>query len=563
MGVVLVASVLVVSSCGKQSNALFCDEATPCSNAGDFCDLVGLGGGIRNVCVARPMCDEGCISQLPICSEDENLCRMCIAGAEGNAECAAIAVTTPVCTEEGRCTGCTSSGQCEDNAAPECVEDGSCQACQDGATGDAVCAERNAAFPYCIGGGCVECLQEVALLDADCSDENKPICEGNACRGCQAHAECPSEACDLETGACILEQNIVHVAKGEVDDESCGTIGDPCGSIQYAIDERVEPPRTTIMVRAVATVYDEAISVSGEAVFILGKEDGPLKVRIQPFTAVGPGLRADSGSTVKLDTLTIQDAKHSAAGDNGHGIICSSASSVHLHNVAVSGSAGAGIFAGVDSNCTIALKTSLLDLNKTKGLDITGGTVTIESSSLIENDGGGLSIEDSHFVVENTFVVRNGKIGADVGGVFIDNGVAIATQIFRFNTIVQNEAKGSVASGVFCKTLDTMTADSNIVYFNKGILIVDGNDKCEWAYSNIQGDSVFPGVDNIKADPLFENKENGEFRRQDFRLMNAEPNVSPCINKADPQATLGRDFEGGIRPNDGRSDIGADEVGVP
>jgi hypothetical protein len=94
--------------------------------------------------------------------------------------------------------------------------------------------------------------------------------------------------------------------------------------------------------------------------------------------------------------------------------------------------------------------------------------------------------------------------------------------------------------------------DSNIIYANSvssGGHQLGGSTNCGAIYSDIGPDGS-AGSGNINADPVFVSTTES-----DYHLTSG----SPCIDVADPAATLDVDFDGDTRPQGSGRDIGADE----
>jgi hypothetical protein len=68
------------------------------------------------------------------------------------------------------------------------------------------------------------------------------------------------------------------------------------------------------------------------------------------------------------------------------------------------------------------------------------------------------------------------------------------------------------------------------------------------------GQNPVPGTGNINAVPMFVDPLNAT--KKNYGLKPG----SPAKNTADPTVTVTTDFDGNTRPQDGRSDMGADEV---
>ncbi len=95
---------------------------------------------------------------------------------------------------------------------------------------------------------------------------------------------------------------------------------------------------------------------------------------------------------------------------------------------------------------------------------------------------------------------------------------------------------------------------NNIVYDNRVSgtgTQVGGSASCSWTYSDIGPAQTVAGTGNINTAPMFVDPAT-----RNFHVM---PD-SPVENLADAAATITVDLDGDSRPQDGRSDIGADEL---
>ena len=603
----LIVPACFLDSCATKTSEIFCDDSTPCEQLEEFCDVLGEMGP-RNTCVPRPSCSEECSGQVPICEgeEPESLCRGCTLGVEGDAECTTVAATTPVCREDGTCSGCNSSVECSNHATPECTSNGSCQQCTDGEPGDGVCSERDENFPYCIGGACVECDTADVGLDEDCDEPERPICDLNACRGCRDHDECVGSGlagiCNRKTGMCVPTGAVVYVdLKTDIENPSAACGEAPaegaCATIGKALEiVAANGEKTTVSVAN--GNYGESLVVASD-VLIVGTSE--TETVVEPIVKNTPVVQVSGPWEVVIDTVKLFNAE--ALNDDASqadGIRCSGASiavygaridenaqdgisttdcRLRVENSALSLNKGVGIDiaggtvtmrdatvsdsggVGIDiAGGTVTMRDATVSDSGGVGIDIAGGTVTVDSSTVVENDEGGIRIRDADFRVVNTFVLGNGGLEAPFGGVSIEN-TDKSLQVFSFNTVSANTSSG--VKGVSCTTTPQMTAENTIVYSSADQAVQDVSGTCVWAYSNIEAGEFVGGGGNIREDPLFAAPTAIPFSRGNFKLRNEPGAVSPCIDRADPNATVERDFEGGRRPNNGRSDMGADEEGVP
>ncbi len=590
---VCLISVAVVMSvgCGKQSSLLFCSESRPCSDPEEFCDVLGEGQELKNACMLRPTCEDGCFSQVPICDEQDGTCRRCNAETNGDSNCKAVDETAPICGDNGSCRGCAGSIECA-SATPICADSGRCEACEPGAIGNTACRERDSLFPYCGNGACVECV-----VDSNCNDPDFPVCDAHVCRGCRKNRECNEDGrsgvCSQSSGRCLNADTIVYVDKenGSSDqDVECGAAPDgaACKTISKALAMLTAGGNTKTTIFVAGGTYSENLQI-GIDVEIIGQDTVPLSTRITPADSKS-ALRIIDGAQLRIHDIWVY-------GGTKDGIDCDNAS-VSLTKTWVSDGQGNGIKA---ADCTIRVEDdSAIYLNRDSGLDVQGGVVTIIDSQVRENgfagivgEGGaltianssiegnvvgisvvhgslsvrsskvvwsslgGISVRNSDFSVVNTFIVGNGNsLLSLAGGIRIVNDEqARDIQEFSFNTVSHNSSTS--ATVVECNTKSNMIAENNIVFGGEQRQGVAGS--CLWAYSNVEV-GVTPGESgNIRADPLFLGRLTKPFQSESFHIVGN----SPGINRANPTASLGEDYQGGKRPNGERSDMGADEFGAP
>jgi hypothetical protein len=205
----------------------------------------------------------------------------------------------------------------------------------------------------------------------------------------------------------------------------------------------------------------------------------------------------------------------------------------------------------------LTLARVMIDNNPGVGITAAAGLLTVTRSLIGNNAGGGITITAAEFDITNNFIVGNGV--ATGGAATLQGGIAISqidngTRRFEFNTVANNNSAMNLFAGVNCTIAQAATFSNNIVFDNTsgtGKNQIGGN--CNWTYSDI-GDpsttSVVAGTGNINADPSFVTPGTG------YRL---KPD-SPAKNAADPNATVTVDYDGDARPQENRSDMGADEV---
>jgi hypothetical protein len=296
----------------------------------------------------------------------------------------------------------------------------------------------------------------------------------------------------------------------------------PCKKIADAL----ATPRA--YVKLTGTI-DEAIVVNGGRIATFLADPNTTLTRM---TGNGPVITVqDDGTSLSVYDVTIHNGPNSPSS-----IGClipqgSGAPMLSLTRVAVSGNAGIGV-------------------------STSGGTLVLSRCMIRLNAGGGVAISSSQFDITNSLIVENGSQSSGIGGVDISQILTTGTHRLDFNTIASNPGNINLLlnSGVNCATIATpLTFDSNIIYgnaVNGGGQQFGGDAKCSAIYSDIGPDPA-PGATNISSNPVLANPAQG-----DYHISSS----SPAKDMADPNATLGIDFDGDVRPQGPRRDIGADEV---
>jgi hypothetical protein len=360
----------------------------------------------------------------------------------------------------------------------------------------------------------------VACTTADTHACPGEVCKNDACQPCTKHSDCASHTC-LAAGTCAKATEVAYVrptGSGTAcsDAAPCKTLNDALGTTKAII--KVEGAITD----TAATVID------GKAVQILADTGSKLS-RTMPGTILD--VRND-GADVRIYDLEITGG----VGDKMTNV-------VSLSNMPA-------------STAIPKLTLTRVKVHDTPGIGIatTAGTLTLSRCSISNNAGGGLSIMDTDFSVINNFILGNGGASGVMatmfGGVSIVNAGS-GTRQFEFNTVANNTADAGMITGVNCAVLQTFS--NNIVFDNAtngGRMSIGGT--CSWAYSDIEG-TLIAGTGNLNTSPSF------VMSGTDYHLKSD----SPAKNVADPAATLNVDFDGEARPQDGRSDMGADEFKLP
>jgi hypothetical protein len=209
----------------------------------------------------------------------------------------------------------------------------------------------------------------------------------------------------------------------------------------------------------------------------------------------------------------------------------------------------------------LSLTHAKVDGNTGIGITSSAGLLTISRSTISGNAGGGIFVSGGDFDITNTFITANGAPGNDpmtgtppFGGVLITS-TSPGTRRFEFNTVASNSCK--VTSGVFCgPNVPAVTFSNNIVFGNQGTGVVTqiAGVGCAWTFSDIGDTLAPPGNGNGNGNPLFVDPNT-----DNYHLMSG----SAAKDMADINATISIDFDGDMRPQGARSDMGADEFTLP
>ena len=259
-------------------------------------------------------------------------------------------------------------------------------------------------------------------------------------------------------------------------------------------------------------------------------EPGPGQVRLKQ-TAIGEEtVRCVSESTLTLIDLGVTGSRPPDVTTSGDGIFASNCN-LTLIRVNVSGNGGAGISA---TGGTVTLTDVNVSGNGDAGLVASAGAdLTVRRSRFQENDDGGLQLENSLFVVENSLIGGRGSEANSGGpGVSIENPSAGSR--FDYNTVLNNEAPtgASGAAGIDCNS--SFEVRNSIVFGNSGASGMDVRN-CDVSTSSV-------GVDPMLSDGL--------------HLTAAS---TCCVDQGTDTDVPADDIDGDDRPCGEGTDIGADE----
>lgn len=409
------------------------------------------------------------------------------------------------CIPDPSAPACTSSLECLESSRPVCDVDDTATCIGCASANDCTrFGERGLCDPD--SRACVQCV--VAL---DCAAPTEPICgDDGLCRGCTGDSECTSGICDEGSGACALETDIIYVDAATGAGTAC-TRTAPCLRVTEGV-AAITATRRYMLVAA--GNYQESVVIDGKTVTILG-----AGASLQAAGLNQAALVVLNASTVRLEGLRLHD---NGGGTSADGVRCAAPT------------------AGTPSLTMVDVR---IEGNVGYGVDANGCGVTIDDSTIANNPGGGVSIVGGTFTITNTYITENGGAATSVGGVKLDNNDAAS--VFEFNTVARNIAAGGLSPALICSSVQPQRIANNILWGAGAEQVTVMNCDLEFNLSN----EGLSGSGNVNGNPTF-------VSGTDYHLMA----TSDGVDDADPDATLGVDADGDLRPQGGRRDIGADEV---
>ena len=454
---------------------------------------------------------------------------------ERNSDCAGVADRS-YCDTEARFEGadgvrktcieaprpiCDSAADCTDPSLPLCVK-GLCSGCDEqGAGCSAKAPVCDVAVNSC--GGC--------QADVDCAGFiGMPFCDAasHSCRGCKAHSECASGVCDIEANMCVDPSHVLYVdASVMTSGEKC-TRDSPCKTIREGVNF-ISRDQKWILVRP--GLYAEQVTIQQGDVAIVAPgvtwTRGPQ----------GSCLIVKGGARVRLEGATLREALSSA-------IECSATTGADAPSVDLVG-------VSIEDNSEVGLRASFC-------------RIKIDRSKIIGNQDGGVDLTACLYEIRNSFVIRNRGRRSPIFVLRAPDESFFGSQlpIIEFNTIAYNTVYSMPGSelrpgGIWCEQVTVPVQFSNNIIYNnidndyssqEEVQISGGN--CGHVYSVI-GPKLVAGLGNVNTPP--------EFTLTSPKDVHLSPD-SVGVNAADPNASLDIDIDGDVRPQDGRRDVGADEV---
>jgi len=378
------------------------------------------------------------------------------------------------------------SAECfqENPSKPFCVEMDVCGSCSELVGID--CTDIDADNPACHPdlGTCVECTadNEMACGPAEVCNQYK-----NDCGECFEHEQCPSGACDMKSGTCFPEANVVWVERRNNCAGENGSEDTPYCLLQSAIETEGGKDLVIMLKKGIGPQHEPVNVSNGIKVAIIGAEIP--RPKISAPIAEDPRITVDSSSWLYISKVDLVDSPKA-----GPFLACSD-STLQLDQVTISGN-GKPLST---EDCDIMINRSVITANTDYNLII-----------------------GSSFKLINSFVTSN-KIN-DLGPFRIDANVEIT-----HSTIVDNS--GTTTSGFICAVKKPFKIRNSVLLGQPETL-----KDCE-----VQSSGTFDGVPG-DLNMLFQAPQKGVFRPQPGA---AEINELAEWADGDPYV----DYDGVPRPN--------------
>ena len=402
------------------------------------------------------------------------------------------------------------SDECGD-VTPYCDGRGKCVGC------DAIdCGDVSASTPTCdvASGTCVECTAD----DASACGGATPVCSvGSTCVPCTEHGQCPSGACQLETGACF--EAVLHVDRGSPCAGADGSPELPFCEIKDAVAEVVQTEPTAIFVKANTTPYTGQVQIApNRTIAILREGNGIAKLEVEALDSVV----VNDGATAYLHDIQI------SKGDVTKGVFCTGGT-LWLDRAQIVDRKGLGVETAM---CKLVMRRSKVYLNLAGGLKLSGGTAR----------------------VENSHIVTNGGSFAAIAGVVLSNGVTFDAV---YTTIADNDGKAGVEDSLDCTGAGDVTLRNSIV-FGKTAATSVGCDGATATYSVVDSAQLAGEMNTVieVLDPAwFVSPEQGNFGVKvgtPFEDAAQWKTGDPAVDfdgQARPDSDGAADYAGADRPN--------------
>ncbi|MEZ4384771.1 MAG: hypothetical protein R3A79_25805 [Nannocystaceae bacterium] len=291
-------------------------------------------------------------------------------------------------------------------------------------------------------GACVECNAN----ESSACGGSTPICDmlTNTCVGCSAHDQCPDSACDLVSGECMDEDNVLYVLGDLENSGNCtetlfsgGTEELPYCRMDVALEHAQTNGGDWTFKLLEGSVFPQLsveIANMGQAQTYAIVADVNTSPAVPEFKSSSPTIKLSGDFTLYVHNLDFES--NAAIAD--YATINCDGSRLFVSDSRVRGGVGPGIRG---SACELSISNSSIYNNKSEGLELAGGSLTMRNSFVVDNGpgdkwgGGGIVLNQVAVDIAYTTIVNNANPeGADS----IQCDKADAPNIVRNSIIARN-----------------------------------------------------------------------------------------------------------------------------
>lgn len=449
----------------------------------------------------------------------------------------------------GVCLGLLTLAACEKDNKLEpgepmpCAADGECTE-----AGKAVC-DLTPDMPVC-----VQCTPEKASA---CTGTT-PVCgaDSKACRGCAAHAECPSLACE-GAGSCADMAKVLYAAPNGMGmacskDMPC-TLSEALGKVT-ATQSLVKLSGGIFMTninldgsqRDLSTFTITVLAEPGTKLLALAAGTPVLRLRNAAKMAMyDVEFGGATAETVKLESagaLTLTRGK--VVGTGATVAVAMDNATLTLQQSEISGGTAQGLLVEKAAS-RVTIEQSQISGSQGPGIEVLDGELVLSRSLVRANVGGGVVVNGMNrkVTITNNFIVKNNGAGG------ISALQVSADSKIDFNTIADNlgGTSSSSAGGVICDRA-TLNLTGNLVFRNSGG--PSGNVQ-EFGDCTYNGSLLLLGTAPIAEHPKF-------LSLTDYHLAADSP--ATVVNVAGVTCSGAVDYDGEPRPQGTGCELGADEI---
>jgi hypothetical protein len=380
--------------------------------------------------------------------------------------------------------------------------------------------------PICHAGLCVGCL-----TTADCSGGR--VCNGttNLCEPCTSDAQCQPLAGLCVDGVCPPAESVAWVSCAGTTCPGTGSAATPYCAINDALGAHLP-----YVAMAPGSCSYPAFSINGQTVDVLGHG-----------AQVSAGHGQDGIDVQGAGQMVLRDLEIKTDFQDAHsGVVVTGGARLRLDHVIIH-----------------AFRANLPGGNNGVRADM-AGMLEVSSCLIYQNDGWGIQVQDTPYLVENSFIVANGAATGTpptgTGGVrIVGSG---STGRFAYNTVASNlfelQVMGPNGAGVQCETAATLV-DSLLTFNANGVATNDVrnvNGTCTLDHS-VQTSNLALGAAATDVYDEPSAPQNSIRKGGGFHLRSG---VSQVVGQGVPLADPTVDYDGDTRPTSpAMTTPGADE----